>query len=47
MKRIINVCLICSVLTISSNAVMSKEITAENKTKNTEKVEIVKLRPKG
>lgn len=42
MKRIINVCLICSVLTISSNAVMSKEITAENKTKNTEKVEIVK-----
>lgn len=42
MKRIINVCLICSVLTISSNAVMSKEITAENKTKNSDKVEIVK-----
>lgn len=42
MKRIINVCLICSVLTISSNAVLSKEITAENKTKKSEKVEIVK-----
>lgn len=42
MKRIINICLICSVLTISSNAVLSKEITAENKTKKSEKVEIVK-----
>ena len=42
MKKILNLVLICSVLTISTTPTMAKGWFGKNKTKEKEKVEIVK-----